>query len=117
MEVVESIEIGTMEAIEGHGGIDQKRPWNFVETSRKTSRRKKIAKAAKMARRLQSCGAMTQVQRHPVVDEVLGAAIDVHRFLGPGLLESSYKGALAYEFVKRGIPFLAELEVPLNYKG
>jgi len=60
---------------------------------------------------------MTQLQRHPVVDEILGAAIAAHRFLGPGLLESSYKHALAYEFVDRGIPFRSEVAVPLIYKG
>jgi GxxExxY protein len=60
---------------------------------------------------------MTQVQRDPVVDEILGAAIAVHRFLGPGLLESSYKHALAFEFVERGVPFRAELPVPLIYKS
>jgi len=48
---------------------------------------------------------------------VIGAAIDVHRHLGPGLLESSYSVALAREFSLRGIT--AEREYPLvaRYKG
>jgi len=48
---------------------------------------------------------------------VIGAAIEVHRHLGPGLLESSYSAALAREFSLRGI--VAEREYPLvaRYKG
>lgn len=45
------------------------------------------------------------------------AALEVHRQLGPGLLESAYEACLAYELELRGIQFQRQLPVPLNYKG
>ena len=52
-----------------------------------------------------------------ITREVIGAAIEVHRCLGPGLLESAYRKCLAREFVVRGIPFRKEWPLPLEYKG
>src|ERR1051326_1620487 len=49
--------------------------------------------------------------------EVIGAAIEVHRQLGPGLLESSYRECLCRELLLRGIPFEREKPLPLEYKG
>ena len=49
--------------------------------------------------------------------EVIGASIEVHRKLGPGLLESAYKECLCRELVLRGIPFERERPLPLEYKG
>ena len=49
--------------------------------------------------------------------EVIGAAIEVHRELGPGLLESIYREALAMELAARGLTVNRELEVPILYKG
>lgn len=49
--------------------------------------------------------------------EVIGAAIEVHRTLGPGFLESSYEAALAIELGLRGISFSTQTPVPLSYKG
>lgn len=46
---------------------------------------------------------------------VIGAAIDVHREIGPGLLESAYGTCLAYELRKRGICFEREKPVPVIY--
>lgn len=48
---------------------------------------------------------------------VLGLAVEVHRELGPGLLESVYEEAFAYELSQAGIPFSRQIEVPLLYKG
>lgn len=48
---------------------------------------------------------------------VIGAAIEVHRIFGPGLLESAYASALAVEFALRKIPFEKEKELPVIYKG
>jgi GxxExxY protein len=49
--------------------------------------------------------------------EIIGAAIDVHKSLGPGLLESVYEACLCHEFKLRSIPFERQLEIPLEYKG
>ncbi len=52
-----------------------------------------------------------------VTHAVIGAAIEVHRQLGPGLLESAYLECLSRELVLRGIPFEREKPLPLEYKG
>jgi len=49
--------------------------------------------------------------------EIIGAAIEVHRELGPGLLESAYEACLCHEFTLRNIRFLRQMERPVNYKG
>jgi GxxExxY protein len=57
---------------------------------------------------------------HPtnrVSESAIGAAIEVHRHLGPGLLESSYQGCLGHELTLRAIPFRSHLAIPLQYKG
>ena len=48
---------------------------------------------------------------------VIGAAIEVHRCLGPGLLESVYEEALCHELHLRDVPFKRQQQVPLIYKG
>ncbi len=48
---------------------------------------------------------------------VIGAAIEVHRELGPGFLEGIYEGALAVELALRKIPFLQQPPVSVRYKG
>ncbi len=52
-----------------------------------------------------------------LTSDVIGAAIEVHRSLGPGLLESAYQECLARELVLRHIPFERERPLPLAYKG
>jgi GxxExxY protein len=47
---------------------------------------------------------------------VIGAAIEVHRALGPGFLESVYENALAIELKARGICFERQLDVPIRYR-
>jgi GxxExxY protein len=49
--------------------------------------------------------------------EVIGAAIDVHRALGPGFLESVYEAALCMELYERAIPFARQREVAIRYKS
>jgi len=49
--------------------------------------------------------------------KVIGAAIEVHRFLGPGLLENVYEECLDKEFRDAGIKFQRQLELPIKYKG
>ena len=53
----------------------------------------------------------------PLSREVLGCAIEVHKHLGPGLLESAYQNCLAYELTQQGIPFRKEIDLPVQYKG
>ena len=48
---------------------------------------------------------------------VIGCAIEVHRHLGPGLLESAYQQCLAHELRAASIAFLAEYPLPVKYKG
>jgi len=51
-----------------------------------------------------------------LTEKIIGAAIEVHRILGPGLLESIYEEALCHEFELRGIPFKRQLEINVMYK-
>ena len=53
----------------------------------------------------------------PLTEKVIGAAIEVHRHLGPGLLESIYEQALCVELGLRRIPFERQVEVDVIYKG
>ena len=48
---------------------------------------------------------------------IIGAAIEVHRHLGPGLLESAYQRCLAREFDVRGIGYRQQVALPVTYKG
>lgn len=52
-----------------------------------------------------------------VTEKILGAAIAVHRELGPGLLESAYEACLAYELVERGLHVEKQKALPLTYRG
>jgi len=52
-----------------------------------------------------------------LTERIIAAAIEVHRILGPGLLESIYEEALAHEFELRTIPFQRQVAVDINYKG
>ena len=52
-----------------------------------------------------------------ITESVLGAAIEVHGTLGPGLLESAYEECLAHEFRLRTIEFQRQVALPLSYKG
>jgi GxxExxY protein len=49
--------------------------------------------------------------------DIIGAAIEVHKILGPGLLESAYEECLCHELGLRGIPFERQKELPIEYKG
>jgi GxxExxY protein len=53
----------------------------------------------------------------PISKVVIGAAIEVHRHLGPGLLESAYQSCLAHELNSQGVRFLREVTLPVTYKG
>jgi GxxExxY protein len=51
-----------------------------------------------------------------LTESIIGAAIEVHRHLGPGLLESVYEECMCQELRLRDIPFLAQVELPVVYK-
>lgn len=53
----------------------------------------------------------------PQTKQIIAAAIEVHRHLGPGLLESIYEEALCHEFALRSIPFEQQKPVQVVYKG
>ena len=52
-----------------------------------------------------------------LTQRIIGAAIEVHRILGPGLLESIYEEAICHELTLRGIAFERQVEVDVHYKG
>src|SRR5687768_11238135 len=52
-----------------------------------------------------------------ITEKAIGAAIEVHRALGPGLLESAYQACVAAEFVARGIRFQREVAIPVRYRN
>jgi GxxExxY protein len=60
---------------------------------------------------------MTKTYLKDLIYQVNGCAIEVHKHLGPGLLESVYHSCLKKELIIRGIDFQTELTIPVNYKG
>ncbi len=56
-------------------------------------------------------------ERDPLTDRVIGLAIEVHRGLGPGLLESAYEECLCFELKQNGIPFNRQVALPVIYKS
>jgi len=67
----------------------------------------------------------TEAQRHresengkdPRTASIIGAAIEVHRALGPGLLESAYEECLCHELHLQGLTFERQVDLPVSYKG
>lgn len=60
---------------------------------------------------------LTKTYLKDLIYQVKGAAIEVHKTLGPGLLESVYHKCLKKELTLRGIDFVSEIRIPLIYKG
>jgi GxxExxY protein len=58
----------------------------------------------------------TEAQRDSISEIVIGAAIEVHRHLGAGLLESAYEECLCYELAQKQISFQRQLAMPIIYK-
>jgi len=52
-----------------------------------------------------------------LTEAIIGAAMEVHRALGPGLLESTYEMCVCRELAIRGIPFERQVPIPVEYKG
>ncbi len=57
------------------------------------------------------------LDRDPLTEKIIGAAIEVHRTLGPGLLESAYEECLCKELENADIPFKRQVVLPIIYKG
>jgi GxxExxY protein len=57
------------------------------------------------------------IYERELTEKILSSAIEVHRMLGPGLLESIYEECLCYELKKSGIEFQRQREMPVHYKG
>jgi GxxExxY protein len=57
------------------------------------------------------------MNRDPLTGKVIGCAIEVHRLLGPGLLESTYEQCLARELGLQGVAFRLQVPLPVEYKG
>ncbi len=58
-----------------------------------------------------------QSERDSLTESVIGLAIEVHRALGPGLLESAYQECLCYELKTNGIAFARQVALPVVYKA
>jgi GxxExxY protein len=57
------------------------------------------------------------MDENKVTEQIIGAAIEVHRVIGPGLLESAYEECLCHELGLRGISFERQRPLPVEYKG
>ena len=59
---------------------------------------------------------LSMEELNKITEAIIGAAIEVHRHLGPGLLESAYRECLRYELIQRGYGAQQEVPLPLTYK-
>ena len=59
---------------------------------------------------------LTQDPANEITSTIIGAAIEVHRHLGPGLLESAYQQCLLYEMQRKGLKFNTQVKVPVKYR-
>ena len=57
------------------------------------------------------------MELNEITRQVIGAAINVHRELGPGLLESAYEACLVHELLQRGLRIERQKELPVEYRG
>jgi GxxExxY protein len=61
---------------------------------------------------------MTNIQEiNKITEQIIGGAIEVHKALGPGLLESAYEACLVFELRERGLQVAQQKPLPLSYKG
>jgi GxxExxY protein len=60
---------------------------------------------------------MSDLEINQITEAIIGAAIEVHRHLGPGLLEAAYEECLCRELDLRGVPFQRQVPLPITYKG
>ena len=60
--------------------------------------------------------AKEDTSRDSLSESIIGAAIEIHRVLGPGLLESAYEDCMEYELRERGLPVARQAPIPVRYK-
>ena len=60
---------------------------------------------------------LVDIPANVITGHIIGAAIEVHRILGPGLLESTYMSCLQFELAAGNLQFAAQRSVPILYKG
>ncbi|HTP36603.1 MAG TPA: GxxExxY protein [Candidatus Acidoferrales bacterium] len=60
---------------------------------------------------------MERAEINRLTDRIIAAAIEIHKHLGPGLLESAYEECLCYELSQAGIHFRRQVPLPIQYKG
>ena len=70
-----------------------------------------------MTERRDPRGSVKGYDFNDVTSQIIGAAIEVHKELGPGFQEVTYQRALAKELAARGLDFSREVDVPIHYKG
>ena len=66
---------------------------------------------------MEGTAATPKLRYEELTERILGAAIEVHKALGPGLLESAYEECLCHELNLRGLRFERQMTVPVAYKG
>jgi len=62
-------------------------------------------------------GTAPKLRYEALTEQILGAVIEVHKVLGPGLMESAYEECLCHELNLRGLQFARQMTVPVFYKG
>jgi GxxExxY protein len=65
----------------------------------------------------EAAGTVPKLKFADLTEQILGAAIEVHKSLGPGLMESAYEECLCHELNLRGLRFERQVTVPVGYKG
>lgn len=58
-----------------------------------------------------------KMEANKITEKIIGCAIQVHRALGPGLLESAYEECLCYELAQAGLSFRRQVDLPIVYKS
>jgi GxxExxY protein len=62
-------------------------------------------------------GGTVMIERDPLTEIIIGCAIEVHRHLGPGLLESTYEQCMVHEMTTQRVPHRSQVPLPVQYKG
>lgn len=76
-----------------------------------------ICREIRVARHVLMVGMADELIHGELTDQIIGAAIEVHRCLGPGLLENIYESCLAHELTLRGLSFQQQQKLDVVYKG